>query len=445
MRAQHAGDHELRAGELLAQHAHEGNRATFAHVHRRLAEELAAGSVDRLFQPRRHRRRVPAGARLLQFQAHLRTVGCVVLQQVLQQLARQLAVQGGRQAQRQFHRGVGPQHVAGRRQRRHAVHTGDRQRGAPRAVEHQLGQVFGHRGHAGQEGELVEHRRVQHARGFLGLCETVRRNLDLQAFRQDAARLLVLQPRQQLAQQTEAGRHHAGRIAGMHAFLQHLDREIAAGQTAQRCGAPQLLVVAAAGVQADHQRRLADAIGKVVDVGRQVVAAGFLAGLDQHHAARMRHALLLQCLDGGQRAEDRIAVVGAAATIQLVALDHRHPRAQVIVPAGHLRLLVQMAVQQHGVGAGFGSCRRDFDEDQRRAAFKAHHFHLHARYRLRLRPALHQLDRLFHVPVGHPILVEHRRLVGDADVLDQLRDDVVIPFLGYVAVDFDGVHGNSGY
>ena len=154
------------------------------------------------------------------------------------------------------------------------------------------------------------------------------------------------------AQQAEARRHDPGGIAGMHAFLQHLDREVAAGQAAQRGRAPQLVVVAAARIQAHHQRRLADAVGEVVDVGRQVVAAGFLAGLDQDHAARVRRALLLQRLDRGERAEDRVAVVGAAAAVQPVALDHRLPRAQALVPAGHFRLLVEVAVQQHAVVAG---------------------------------------------------------------------------------------------
>jgi predicted pyridoxine 5'-phosphate oxidase superfamily flavin-nucleotide-binding protein len=80
MRAQHAGDHELRAGEFLAEHAHERDGAAFAHVHRRLAEEVLAGLVDRVLQPRRQRRRIPAGARLLQVQADL----CAV-RRILQQ------------------------------------------------------------------------------------------------------------------------------------------------------------------------------------------------------------------------------------------------------------------------------------------------------------------------------------------------------------------------
>ena len=33
-----------------------------------------------------------------------------------------------------------------------------------------------------------------------------------------------------------------------------------------------------------------------------------------------------------------------------------------------------------------------------------------------------------HVPVLHPVGVEHRRLVRNADVFDQLRDDVAVPW-----------------
>ena len=138
---------------------------------------------------------------------------------------------------------------------------------------------------------------------------------------------------------------------GMHAFLEHLDGQIAAGHAAQRGGQPHLVVVAAAGIEADDQRRLADALGEMIDVVRQIVAARFLAGLDHDHAARMRNLLRLQGHDRGQRAEDRIAVVGAAAPIQPVAFDDRLPRPEMLRPAGHFRLLVEMAVEQHAIVA----------------------------------------------------------------------------------------------
>jgi hypothetical protein len=51
MRSEHAGDHELRGGDLFAEHAHERDRAAFAHVHRGRAEEFLARGADRLVQP----------------------------------------------------------------------------------------------------------------------------------------------------------------------------------------------------------------------------------------------------------------------------------------------------------------------------------------------------------------------------------------------------------
>ena len=231
----------------------------------------------------------------------------------------------------------------------------------------------------------------------------------------------------------------------MHAFLEHLHRQVAAGHAAQRGGAPQLVVVAAARIQADHQRGLADALGQVVDIGGQVVAAGFLAGLDQHHAARMRSALCLQRHHRGQRTVDRVAIVGATAAVQAVAFHHRFPSALAFVPAGHLRLLVQVAVEQDAVVVATAIRCRHLDEDQRRAAFQAHHFQCHARHVLRARPGLHQRHRLLHVPVLHPVGVEHRRLVGDADVLHQLRDDLGVPFGADEVAGLAGVEVVGGH
>ena len=155
----------------------------------------------------------------------------------------------------------------------------------------------------------------------------------------------------------------------MHAFVQHPHRQRAGGDAAQRGGQPELVVVAAAGIEADDQRRIADAVDQVVDVVGQVVAAGFLAGLDQDDAARVRHVLLAAAPAARRGAKHRVAVVGAAAAVELVVLAHRHPRADALGPAGHLRLLVEMAVEQHGVVVGVA---RHLDEDQRRAAGQAH-------------------------------------------------------------------------
>src|SRR6267143_2128366 len=42
----------------------------------------------------------------------------------------------------------------------------------------------------------------------------------------------------------------------------------------------------------------------------QVVGGALLAALDEHHAARVRHALLLERLDGGAGSKRGIAVIG---------------------------------------------------------------------------------------------------------------------------------------
>src|SRR3546814_8246129 len=81
-------------------------------------------------------------------------------------------------------------------------------------------------------------------------------------------------------------------------------------------------------------------------------------------------------------------------------------------------------VEQHAVVAGCGARGRNVDEDQRRAAFQAHHLECHAGDRLRAGPGFHQLDGVLHVAVLHPVGVEHRRLVGDAHVLDELGNDL---------------------
>ena len=174
-----------------------------------------------------------------------------------------------------------------------------------------------------------------------------------------------------LIQDPEARRHDAGGIAGMNAFLQHAHGEAADGGAAQRGGEPHAIVIAAARIEAHDKRRLADAGRQMIDIEGQVEAAGFLASLDQDHAARMRHALVAQCKERRERAEHRIAVIRAAAPEQLVAVASRGVHGPIAVhPAHHLRLLVEMAVEQHGLR----TLTRDFDEDQRRAVRQLHDF-----------------------------------------------------------------------
>ena len=74
----------------------------------------------------------------------------------------------------------------------------------------------------------------------------------------------------------------------MHALGQHFDGQRAGGDPAQRRRRPQALVVAAAGIEADDEIDAAQARRQMLEIGRQVVAARFLAGFDHPRAARVR-------------------------------------------------------------------------------------------------------------------------------------------------------------
>ena len=99
-----------------------------------------------------------------------------------------------------------------------------------------------------------------------------------------------------------------------------------------------------------------------------------------------------------------------------------------------------MAVQQHAIGIAAAVGRRNLDEDQRGASFQPDDLELHAVDGLGACPVDHQVDRLLHVAIGHPVGIEHRRLVGDPDVLDQLRDDLVIPLATHELLGATDIH-----
>ena len=225
---------------------------------------------------------------------------------------------------------------------------------------------------------------------------------------------------------------------GVDAFPQHLHGQRAAHHPAQRRGRPQVVVVAAARVEADDETG-PDAIGQRLDVGREVGAPALLGGLDQHHAAVVAHALGLERLDGGERGEGRVAVVARAAAEQPVAAAHGRPRPAVLGPADHLRLLVAVAVEQDGLAAR----ARHFHEDDRRAAREAHDVDRQPLDLPAPGPVGDEGHGAVDVAVLRPPGVVHGRLGGDADVLGQGGDDVAVPGSldeGARAVGVDG-HG----
>src|SRR5258705_3006034 len=100
----------------------------------------------------------------------------------------------------------------------------------------------------------------------------------------------------------------------MHALTENLDREIADDGTAQRRRHPELFIVAAAAVEADHEARRPDFLRQQVDVGGQVERSALLAAFDDDHDARMWRVLRLYRANGGDGREDGVAVISAAAS-----------------------------------------------------------------------------------------------------------------------------------
>src|SRR5439155_12092442 len=157
----------------------------------------------------------------------------------------------------------------------------------------------------------------------------------------------------------------------------------------------------------------------------------------------MRPLVRVQLLERRDGAEHRVAVVGAAAAVELALLDHRRPRAEPLAPAGHLGLLVEVAVDQHRVLAGTGT--GNTDEQAGRAPFEPHDLELHARDRVLLAPARGESRGFVYIAMRLPVAVEVRRLGRDADVFDEGRDDRVLPELGNVhSEDIDGWKARFG-
>jgi hypothetical protein len=279
---------------------------------------------------------------------------------------------------------------------------------------------------------LSRHARLGHAALGDGL---------VQGLHQDAAAGGVLQPVEELARDAEARGHHAAGVAGVDALADDLDREVHDEVPAQGTGEPELVVVACARVQADHELGRANARGEVLHIGGQVEGAALLAGLDQHHAARVRNALGLEGLDGAEGGEGRVAVVRAAATVELALLDVRHPGSEALAPALHLRLLVEVTVQQHRAGCRAG----DLHQDHGRTAIELDHLDREALDGALAAPVRDQVHRLLHVPMRGPVRVEVRRLVRDADVVDQGRDDAVLEGARHMGAQELGVEVGGGF
>src|SRR5207249_4324862 len=73
------------------------------------------------------------------------------------------------------------------------------------------------------------------------------------------------------------------------------------------------------------------------------------------------------------------------------------------------------------------AARRNVEEEQRRASLEADDLELESRHRLSRDPRVRLPDRGLDVAVGFPLGIEVRRFRRDADVIDELRDDVLVP------------------
>jgi hypothetical protein len=125
------------------------------------------------------------------------------------------------------------------------------------------------------------------------------------------------------------------------------------------------------------------------------------------------HPLRLERLDRGERAERRVAVVGGASTVEPIVATDRRPRAEALAPARHLGLLVEMAVEEDGVVG----VTRHLHQQHRRPAGQPHDLHLETLDGTLARPSRRELHGPIQVAVRLPLLVEARRLRGNADVL----------------------------
>src|SRR5438105_132214 len=138
---------------------------------------------------------------------------------------------------------------------------------------------------AARPGKALPYRVAENFRGLLRLREARRRNVAIESGGSDGAGARVIDAIEQLADDAERGGNHAAGIARVHALAQYGDAERAVHESAQRGRGPQLIVIAAPRIQRDHELHVAQARRERIQIGRQIVAAAFLAGLDDSHAA----------------------------------------------------------------------------------------------------------------------------------------------------------------
>src|SRR5258708_3992190 len=160
---------------------------------------------------------------------------------------------------------------------------------------------------------------------------------------------------------------------------------------------------------------------------------------DLRRLLRLRDALRVESRNGRERREYRIAVISPTAPVKPAVFQDGNPGTQAPAPTRHLGLLVEVAVEHHGLVGRRIALRGNVEEEDRRAALEADHLELHPAHRLLRDPRARLLDRGLDVAVLLPLRIEVRRLRGQADVFHELRDDVVVPLAGDAARERGGV------
>ncbi len=292
--------------------------------------------------------------------------------------------------------------------------------------------------HARREREVAGDLVAELVRGGSQFPGAIVGQVDMQLGEEQLAGVRVLDPVEQTSQHAEGRRNDTARAPGVHTFGEDPHGDVHRYEPPQRCRQPQPVVRGASRIEADDEIRSADAIGERVDVLLEIGARRLFAGLDEDDAARVPSARLLDGFDRAHGRERGVAVVAATPPEQLVAFDHRQPRSEVVTPADHLGLLVDVAVQQHGLGrARIG--RGDLGEDERRSSRQPLDGDGQPLDGTRRHPRSDELDGTIHVPARLPLGIERGRDVGDSDVLLQRGKDIGLPHL----VDVVGGRGHA--
>ncbi len=123
---------------------------------------------------------------------------------------------------------------------------------------------------------------------------------------------------------------------------------------------------------------------------------------------RPGNALLVQRLDRSECRENRIAVIARAASVKFSVFVNRDPRAGAVAPAGHLRLLVQVPVEQHRALLVEPPGCRNIEIQHRRAFAQTDDFQGQAGDALRLHPAFCLRHRYIKIAMLRPVFVKRR-------------------------------------